>query len=253
MRIKTNALVEKNEDVKKDTFENSPILSFDCEGIPVTGDVKIEFFHKNTTVRITCTHSSDHYNLSPLCSQNRLFWFWFNTAFIPEGSPMTFHKTVIDKACKDSKCKIFKQNFRVILHFQKVVGAQQKVGVYNVPSQTQAPRHSLPPKRPGVLTPTADNKPLLDVQTRTAPSVSSPTAFVRRRSAIFSPSYSSSSSSFLTLLIQCRAFTPSRTPPPAPSENTLNTMMSKASGTTSPTKNLSPPRSSTPALPLVLC
>lgn len=67
--------------------------------VPVCGDVKIEFYHKNA-----------------IGSKDKMFHFWFNTAFIRDNQLM-MTKLEVDKAHKDKQCKVFSQDFSVHLQF----------------------------------------------------------------------------------------------------------------------------------------
>ena len=77
-------------------------LSFplDKNMLPLCGDVLITFYYVG------------------FMSKTKLFKFWFNTNFLPPKGLYTIKKEAIDKACKDAKCKIFKENFKVELEYQ---------------------------------------------------------------------------------------------------------------------------------------
>eukprot|EP00128_Syssomonas_multiformis_P006149 Colp12_sorted_trinity150504_noHs@24462 len=66
--------------------------------IPLCGDVKIEFFHKDKF------------------KKEKMFHFWFNTFFI-QDNVLTIPKSEIDKANKDRKHKNFKANMTVDVLF----------------------------------------------------------------------------------------------------------------------------------------
>ena len=63
-------------------------------GFIVKGDVRIYFEH---------VHS--------IGKNDMMFKLWFNTIFVPENGIMFFPKELIDKACKDTSCKKFKDKF----------------------------------------------------------------------------------------------------------------------------------------------
>jgi len=69
------------------------------KGFDVCGDVKITFFH-----------------IPMLGSKEKIFKLWFNTNFIPDDGVLIVPKDLVDKACKDKKCKKFKQNFKIEVH-----------------------------------------------------------------------------------------------------------------------------------------
>lgn len=87
---------------KKETYGDSvPYVDFVLgeNGFRVKGDVKIKF--------VNC-HS--------LGKKETMFKLWFNTCFVPEDGVYSISKDMIDKACKDKKCKKFKDNFRLEIH-----------------------------------------------------------------------------------------------------------------------------------------
>jgi len=91
------------EDLLKDEEES---LLFECPPIPLCGDIKMEFYEKET-----------------FGSDQKLFAFWFNTSFaLVETAIQSFTLEVpkegLDKAHKDKACKIFKETFKVICNFQ---------------------------------------------------------------------------------------------------------------------------------------
>jgi hypothetical protein len=65
----------------------------------ISGDIKIEFYHKN-----------------PLLKKEKLFHFWFNTAFV-ENMNLKLEKAEIDKAHKDKSHKLFDKDFYIELQF----------------------------------------------------------------------------------------------------------------------------------------
>lgn len=69
---------------------------------PLIGDIKMIFYDYDS-------YSSD----------DKMFHLWFNTAYV-ENNYLRFTKLVVDKACKDNKCKHFSDNFEVELFFETV-------------------------------------------------------------------------------------------------------------------------------------
>jgi len=69
---------------------------------PLIGDIKMIFYDYDS-------YSSD----------DKMFHLWFNTAYV-ENNYLRFTKAVVDKACKDSKCKHFSNNFEIELFFDSV-------------------------------------------------------------------------------------------------------------------------------------
>ena len=69
------------------------------KGFDVCGDVKITFFH-----------------YPMIGSKEKIFKLWFNTNFVPDDGVLIVPKDLIDKACKDKKCKKYKQNFKIEIH-----------------------------------------------------------------------------------------------------------------------------------------
>lgn len=86
---------------KKETYRDGvPFVDFHLgDGFKVQGDVKIKF--------INC-HS--------LGKKEAMFKLWFNTCFIPDDGVYLISKDMIDKACKDKKCKKFNELFRLEIH-----------------------------------------------------------------------------------------------------------------------------------------
>ena len=70
-------------------------------GVAVSGDVKIQFFQMQFL------------NLK----SDKLFKFWFNTNFVPQNGVFEIKKEAIDKACKDLNCKIYKDNFKIVIEY----------------------------------------------------------------------------------------------------------------------------------------
>ena len=87
---------------KKQNYDGSEsYVDFEVgeEGFEVCGDVKITFYH-----------------ISVIGSKDKIFKLWFNTNFIPDDGVLIIPKDLIDKACKDKKCKKYKQNFKIEIH-----------------------------------------------------------------------------------------------------------------------------------------
>ena len=85
---------------KKDGYpEMTPSVDFELpERFEVKGDVKIQFEHMQTLGR------------ELMCK------LWFNTIFVPESGKLVFPKTIIDRACKDTACKKFKDRFAIEIY-----------------------------------------------------------------------------------------------------------------------------------------
>jgi hypothetical protein len=83
-------------------------LRFTCHGVPISGDIIIEFYHKSF--------------------KQKIFSFTFNTMFV-QGNGLSFLKRDLDLACKDKENKHFHPSFRVDLTFAKNAEAstQQEV------------------------------------------------------------------------------------------------------------------------------
>ncbi|EDO32901.1 predicted protein [Nematostella vectensis] len=114
VKIHTSKLIESSK--KGDTSIKLEL----SQPLPICGDIKVEFFHKDTFGR-----------------KERMFQFWFNTFFISTGANMTdsregeptihtfkesrnsdvrwfaIPKQFVDKAHKDNKCKVFSPDFKV--------------------------------------------------------------------------------------------------------------------------------------------
>ena len=87
---------------KKETLEENVgfvDLEVGDEGFVVCGDVKILF-----------------YTFSMFGGKEKLFKIWFNTNFVPKDDVLEVKKDLIDKACKDKKCKKFNHNFKIEVH-----------------------------------------------------------------------------------------------------------------------------------------
>lgn len=73
---------------------------------PLRGDVKMIFYDYDS-------YSSD----------DKMFHLWFNTGYV-ENNYLRFTKPVIDKACKDTKCKHFSNDFEIELFFDTMDQAE---------------------------------------------------------------------------------------------------------------------------------
>lgn len=77
-------------------------ITYDCPGIPLCGDIKINF---------------------------KIFAFWFNTSFVKECR-LVLHKEELDKAHKDKNHQKYPENFRVELLFTDMsTGASPDIAV----------------------------------------------------------------------------------------------------------------------------
>lgn len=63
------------------------------------------------------------YDYDNVGSHDKMCWMWFNTGFI-SNNYLRFHKSVIDKACKDTKNKHFSPDFQVELFFEELTGEE---------------------------------------------------------------------------------------------------------------------------------
>ena len=90
---------------KKETYTvtnyDLPFLEFpmNITGLAVQGDVKFTFFQVQ------------------LLKNEKMFKFWFNTNFLPERGIYEIKKEGIDKACKDKKCKVYKEDFKIEIEY----------------------------------------------------------------------------------------------------------------------------------------
>lgn len=87
---------------KKETYEsNVPFVDFNLNKIlAVDGDVKFTFLH-----------------IGFLGKKDKMFYFWFNTYFLPENGIFTITKDKIDDACKDKECKNFSKDLKIEIEF----------------------------------------------------------------------------------------------------------------------------------------
>ena len=73
------------------------------KGFEVSGDVKFTFF-----------------NVGMIGTRDKIFKFWIHTKFLPEGNMFSLTKWQIDKACKDTANKNFKEDFKVEVYYLNV-------------------------------------------------------------------------------------------------------------------------------------
>ena len=88
---------------KRETFNlsmNEVEFHLGVGGFEVSGDVKITFF-----------------NVGMIGNKDKIFKFWFNTNFLSEFNKFELTKVEIDKACQDSACKNFKDDFKKIVTY----------------------------------------------------------------------------------------------------------------------------------------
>ena len=105
--IENNGKTIKYSDInkKKETYTvtnyDLPFIEFPMSvaGHAVSGDVKFTFYHVQ------------------LLKSDKIFKFWFNTNFLPQGGVYEIKKEGIDKACKDKKCKIYKEDFKIEIEY----------------------------------------------------------------------------------------------------------------------------------------
>jgi len=107
---KVTFVIENKVDKKNNVFdynkkeileENAGYVDFEVgdEGFVVCGDVKILF-----------------YTFAMFGGKEKIFKIWFNTNVVPKDDVLEIKKDLIDKACKDKKCKKFKHNFKIEVH-----------------------------------------------------------------------------------------------------------------------------------------
>ena len=101
--IKNGDKIYKQYDhAKKENYEvSSRTVEFKLNlgGFKVSGDVLVTF------VDIT------------FFSKDKMFYFWFNTNFIPESGKFELKKEDIDRAFKDKKHKIYSKNFKIEVEY----------------------------------------------------------------------------------------------------------------------------------------
>ena len=107
---KISFVIENKVDNKNNVFdynkkeileENAGFVDLEVgeEGFVVCGDVKILFF-----------------TFAMFGGKEKIFKIWFNTNFVPKDDVLEVKKDLIDKACKDKKCKKFNHNFKIEVH-----------------------------------------------------------------------------------------------------------------------------------------
>ena len=105
--IENKDKITKYSDInkKKETYTvtnyDLPLLEFPMSiaGLQVCGDVKFTFYQVL------------------LLKKEKIFKFWFNTNFLPNNGTYEIRKEGIDKACKDKKCKVYKEDFKIEIEF----------------------------------------------------------------------------------------------------------------------------------------
>lgn len=90
------------EDADGSVAEEST-ATFECGGIPVVGDVRVDFERQGA----------------------RVFQFWFNTAFVKDLRAV-IPKSGLDKAHKDKHHKLYHENFRVELVFSEMASTPSR-------------------------------------------------------------------------------------------------------------------------------
>jgi phosphatidylinositol-3,4,5-trisphosphate 3-phosphatase/dual-specificity protein phosphatase PTEN len=108
--IENQGKIVKYSDInkKKDSYTvtnyDLPFIEFPMgiAGHAVSGDVKFTFFQVQ---------------LLQILKSDKLFKFWFNTNFLPAGGLYEIKKEGIDKACKDKKCKVYKEDFKIEIEY----------------------------------------------------------------------------------------------------------------------------------------
>ena len=92
---------------KRETFNlNMGEIEFHLgvKGFEVSGDVKFTF-----------------YNVGMIGTRDKIFKFWIHTKFLPEGNKFfCLTKMEVDKACKDTANKNFKEDFKVEVYYLEV-------------------------------------------------------------------------------------------------------------------------------------
>jgi hypothetical protein len=104
------------------------VVDFECNGIIVSRDIKIEFFHKNlkvlllytATIRLSATSLDCAIAYAPfliprvlnLIQQGLMLFFWFHTSYI-NNNYLCLRKRDLERAGKDKQCKHFAAGFKV--------------------------------------------------------------------------------------------------------------------------------------------
>jgi phosphatidylinositol-3,4,5-trisphosphate 3-phosphatase/dual-specificity protein phosphatase PTEN len=98
---------EDGEAIASSSTEDST-ATFECGGIPVVGDVRVDFDRQGA----------------------RVFQFWFNTAFVKDLR-LVIPKSGLDKAHKDKHHKLYDENFRVELVFTEMAPTTTRTKLTN--------------------------------------------------------------------------------------------------------------------------
>lgn len=88
---------------RKESYANDcPYIDFHlgAAGLLVSGDVKVTFF-----------------KVGMMGGKDKIFSFWFDTNFLPEGKELELKKEEIDKVCKDREHKDYKKEFGINIYF----------------------------------------------------------------------------------------------------------------------------------------
>lgn len=96
--------------------EGEDVAIFECGGVPVRGDVKLDFERQGA----------------------RIFGFWFNTFFIQDLHLVIF-KGGLDKGHKDKHHKLYEENFNVEVVFAELTQDIPRPKLTNVPSTSSIP------------------------------------------------------------------------------------------------------------------
>jgi phosphatidylinositol-3,4,5-trisphosphate 3-phosphatase/dual-specificity protein phosphatase PTEN len=88
----------------KHYYPSAKIVDLDVSSyyVRVKGDVKMMFLDYDDVV-----------------AQDKMFQCWFHTSFI-DNNYICFHKSVLDRACKDKSCKEFESTFKVEIFLDRV-------------------------------------------------------------------------------------------------------------------------------------
>jgi len=98
--IKYIDINKKREEYSTSNYD-LPFIEFPMSvaGLAVCGDVKVTFYQWQ------------------MFKKDKLFKFWFNTNFLPSNGVYEIKKEAIDKACKDKKCKVYKEDFKIEIEY----------------------------------------------------------------------------------------------------------------------------------------
>ena len=98
--IKYNDINKKRDSYSTSNYDLSFIeFPMNIAGLAVCGDVKFQFYQWQ------------------MFKKEKLFKFWFNTNFLPSNGVYEIKKEGIDKACKDKKCKVYKEDFKIEIEY----------------------------------------------------------------------------------------------------------------------------------------